>query len=104
MRVIGGVWSDETDACAGKAKQRSPLVEAKAEQKSDRRKRYLGAEWRLSEYKRKEMTAGKAPQAILRVIHNSLNESDSEGTYSILEPFALVLALAKCSPHPSPSP
>ena len=37
------------------------------------------------------MTAGKAPQDILRVIHNSLSESDSEGTYSILEPFALVL-------------
>ena len=40
------------------------------------------------------MTAGKAPQAILRVMHNSLSESDSEGTYSIiLEPFALALAL-----------
>ena len=51
------------------------------------------------------MTAGKAPQAILRVMHNSLSESDSAGTSSItLEPFALVLALAKCSPHPSPSP
>ena len=67
--------------------------------------RHLGAEWRLSEYKRKEMTAGKAPQAILRVMHNSLSESDSEGTYSIiLEPFALALALAKCSANPSPSP
>ena len=40
------------------------------------------------------MTAGKAPQAILRVMHNSLSESDSEGTYSIiLEPFVLALAL-----------
>ena len=40
------------------------------------------------------MTAGKAPQAILRMMHNSLSESDSEGTYSIiLEPFALALAL-----------
>ena len=51
------------------------------------------------------MTAGKAPQAILRVMHNSLSESDSEGTYSIvLEPFALALALAlaKCSASPSP--
>ena len=47
------------------------------------------------------MTAGKAPQAILRVMYNSLSESDSEGTYSIiLEPFAL----AKCSANPSPSP
>ena len=51
------------------------------------------------------MTAGKAPQAILRVMYNSLSESDSEGTYSIiLEPFALALALAKCSANPSPSP
>ena len=41
----------------------------------------------------------------LRVMHNSLSESDSEGTYSIiLEPFALALALAKCSANPSPSP
>ena len=40
------------------------------------------------------MTAGKAPQAILRMMHNSLSESDPEGTYSIiLEPFALALAL-----------
>ena len=40
------------------------------------------------------MTAGKAPQAILRVMHNSLSESDSEGTYSIiLEPFALALSV-----------
>ena len=85
MRIIRGAWSDETDAF--------------------RRKRHLGAEWRLSEYKRKEMTAGKAPQAILRVMHNSLSESDSEGTYSIiLEPFALALAPAKCSANPSPSP
>ena len=30
MRVIGGAWSDETDACAGKAK-RPTLVEAKAD-------------------------------------------------------------------------
>ena len=30
------------------------------------------------------MTAGKAPQALLRVMHNSLSESDSEGTYSII--------------------
>ena len=30
------------------------------------------------------MTAGKAPQAILRVMPNSLSESDSEGTYSII--------------------
>ena len=51
------------------------------------------------------MTAGKAPQAILRVMYNSLSESDSEGTYSIiLEPFALALALGKCSANPSPSP
>ena len=51
------------------------------------------------------MTAEKALQAILRVMHNSLSESDSEGTYSIiLEPFALALALAKCSANPSPSP
>ena len=40
------------------------------------------------------MTAGKAPQAILRVMPNFLSESDSEGTYSIiLEPFAVALAL-----------
>ena len=40
------------------------------------------------------MTAGKALQAILCVMHNSLSESNSEGTYSIiLEPFALALAL-----------
>ena len=40
------------------------------------------------------MTAGKASQAILHVMHNSLSKSDSEGTYSIiLEPFALALAL-----------
>ena len=31
MRVIRGVWSDETDACAGKAKQPRSLVEAKAD-------------------------------------------------------------------------
>ena len=54
----------------------------------------------------KERDDGReAPQAILRVMHNSLSKSDSAGTSSItLEPFALVLALAKCSPHPSPSP
>ena len=47
----------------------------------------------FSEYKRNEMMAGKVPQAILRVMHNSLSESNSEGTYSIiLEPFALALA------------
>ena len=41
------------------------------------------------------MTAGKAPQAILRVMHNSLSESNSEGTHDsiILEPFSLALAL-----------
>ena len=51
------------------------------------------------------MMAGKAPQTILHVMHNSLSESDSAGTSSItLEPFALALALAKCSPHPIPSP
>ena len=45
------------------------------------------------------MTAGKAPQAILRVMHNSLSESDSEGIYSIIpEPFALALA---SSPGPT---
>ena len=31
MRVIRGAWSDETDACAGKAKQPIALVEAKAD-------------------------------------------------------------------------
>ena len=41
------------------------------------------------------MTAGKAPQAILCVMHNSLSESNSEGTHDsiILESFALALAL-----------
>ena len=41
------------------------------------------------------MTAGKAPQAILCVMHNSLSESNSEGTHDsiILEPFSLALAL-----------
>ena len=46
----------------------------------------LGAEWLLPKYKRKEMTAGKAPKAILCVMH----DYDSEGTYSIiLDTFAL---------------
>ena len=41
------------------------------------------------------MTARKALQAILCVMHNSLSEIHSEGKYSIvLEPFALALALA----------
>ena len=31
MRVIRGAWSDETDACAGKAKRPIALVEAKAD-------------------------------------------------------------------------
>ena len=38
MRVIRGAWSDETDACAGKAKQPIALVEAKADCVTERDK------------------------------------------------------------------
>ena len=43
MRVIRGAWSDETDACAGKAKHPIALVEAKADCVTERDIRVLQA-------------------------------------------------------------